>query len=598
MTEPKRHEKVSILLVDDQPARLLSYESILKDLGQTLVFARSGVEALEQLMKQEFAVVLLDVSMPGMDGFETAAMIHDHPRYERTPIIFVTGVADTEFDRLKGYKLGAVDYVSIPVVPEILRSKVTVLVELHCQRRELQRLNNSLAAANAGLEQAHSALRAEKSRELEVLNYDLKRANDGLAESNRALQDENVERLRIEQALKEADRHKDEFIAILAHELRNPLAPIRNAIEIMTKVTLEEGPLTWSRDVIERQVSHLSRLVDDLLDISRITRGTIHLNKQPLAVGALIARTLETLQPLIAEHRHELIVNCADESLSIDGDLTRVVQILGNLLNNAAKYTNPGGRIELTVQQHGKSAEFRIKDNGIGIPSESMAKLFNLFARLPDTSQQHHDGLGIGLALVRKLVELHAGEVTVHSAGLNQGSEFVVYLPLTAGKSMNSSDVSMNNSQAPAHVNGKDEPADGKLRILVADDNLDALESLALLLELSGHEVYKACNGKQAVTLAAQQRPDVMLLDIGMPALNGHDVARQIRGEDWGRNITLVAVSGWGQAEDKRRSSDAGFDLHLVKPVDFDSLDKIFAASLIKQRTPGNERAFAQQTHR
>ena len=228
-------DATNILLVDDQPARLLVYESILSTLGQNLVYAKSGVEALEQLMRSEFAVVLLDVSMPGMDGFETAAMIHGHPRYERTPIIFVTGVHDTEFDRLKGYRLGAVDYVSIPVVPEILRGKVSVLVELHNQRKELQNLNDSLARANAQLELTNTTLQAEKARELEVFNRHLLQANAQLATANRALEVENRDRLRAELALKEADRRKDEFLAILAHELRNPLAPIRYAVEVMSR---------------------------------------------------------------------------------------------------------------------------------------------------------------------------------------------------------------------------------------------------------------------------------------------------------------------------------------------------------------------------
>src|SRR5215510_7740596 len=335
MPNAAANDKVNILLVDDQPARLLSYETILGELGQNLVPVRSGIDALARLMKDDFALVLLDVSMPGMDGFETAAMIHEHPRFERTPIIFVTGVHDTEFDRLKGYKLGAVDYVSIPVVPEILRSKVSVLVELHCQRLELQKLNRSLAQANAQLELANTTLQAERNRELERFNADLKHANTELAESNRALQAEIAERARAETALLEADRHKDEFLAILAHELRNPLAPIRNAIEIMQRFEMENPKLKWSRDVIDRQAMHLTRLVDDLLDISRITRGTIRLAQEPVRSETIIARAVEALQPMIAEHRHELSIDCPDGSLMVRGYLTRRVQILTLLLNTA-----------------------------------------------------------------------------------------------------------------------------------------------------------------------------------------------------------------------------------------------------------------------
>ncbi|MGH8185291.1 MAG: response regulator [Steroidobacteraceae bacterium] len=563
---PTGADKVNILLVDDQPARLLSYETILNELGQNLVTARSGVEALGRLMRQDFAVVLLDVSMPGMDGFETAAMIHEHPRFERTPIIFVTGVHDTEFDRLKGYKLGAVDYVSIPVVPEILRSKVSVLVELYCQRLELQKLNSSLAEANAQLEQANTTLQAEKTRELEALNQTLQRANEELATSNRALQAEIAERTRAEAALIEADRHKDEFLAILAHELRNPLAPIRNAIEIMSRFPIENPKLKWSREVIDRQAMHLTRLVDDLLDISRITRGTIKLAQEPVKIETIIARAVEALQPIITEHRHELSIDCPDGSLTVRGDLTRLVQVLGNLLNNAAKYTNDGGRIHIRARRNATWVEFRVKDNGIGIPSESQSKLFNLFSRLESSDDRTPGGLGIGLALVRKLVEMHLGEVAVASEGPGKGSEFIVRVPLIAAAADDSPKSKRGVSAAGV-----------RHRILVADDNPDALESLALLLECDGHQVWKAANGAEAIELAAKWQPELALLDIGMPVLDGYEAARRMRSEDWGKRMMIVALSGWGQSSDVQRSRESGFDSHLVKPASFDALAQLLS---------------------
>lgn len=560
-------DKVNILLVDDQPARLLSYETILAELGQNLVTARSGVEALGRLMREDFAVVLLDVSMPGMDGFETAAMIHDHPRFERTPIIFVTGVHDTEFDRLKGYKLGAVDYVSIPVVPEILRSKVSVLVELYCQRLELQQLNTSLAEANAQLEQANTTLQAEKTRELEALNQTLQRANEELAASNRALQAEIAERSRAEAALIEADRHKDEFLAILAHELRNPLAPIRNAIEIMARFPIDNPKLKWSREVIDRQALHLTRLVDDLLDISRITRGTIKLAQEPVKIETIIARAVEALQPIITEHRHELSIDSPDGSLIVRGDLTRLVQVLGNLLNNAAKYTNDGGRIHIRARRNGNWVELSVKDNGIGIPRESQSKLFNLFARLESSDDRTPGGLGIGLALVRKLVEMHHGEVAVSSEGPGKGSEFIVRVPLIAEAA----------GELPRATRRGDAAALVRHRILVADDNPDALESLALLLECDGHQVWKAANGAEAIELAAKWRPELALLDIGMPVLDGYEAARRMRSEDWGKRMMIVALSGWGQSSDVQRSRESGFDSHLVKPASFDALAQLLS---------------------
>ncbi|HVF16891.1 MAG TPA: response regulator [Steroidobacteraceae bacterium] len=557
MTAPA-DKKVKILLVDDQPARLMSYQTILEELNQDLVTANSGVDALAQLMKTDFALVLLDVSMPGMDGFETAAMIHDHPRFERTPIIFVTGVHDTEFDRLKGYKLGAVDYVSIPIVPEILRSKVSVLVELHLQRMKLQELNESLSQAN-------TALQAEKTRELEVLNRDLQAANAELAHANMALQAEVAERTRAEVALKEADRRKDEFLAILAHELRNPLAPIRNAVEIMSRIAVDNPQIKWSRDVIDRQSTHLTRLVDDLLDISRITRGVIKLAKEPVSVGNIVARAVETLQPVISEYKHRLTIDCTDESLVVLGDVTRLTQVLGNLLNNAAKYTNPGGNIDLTVRCVGESVEIIVKDDGIGIPRESMPKLFHLFSRLKGNEDRTAGGLGIGLALVRTLVEMHEGEVSVQSDGEHRGSEFKVRLPMLKG----------------ATVRPIVRPIVGTVgrgssrRVLIADDNQDALDTLALLLEVDGHEVFKTVDGGAALEAAAHWKPDVAFLDIGMPVLDGYATARGIRKELWGRDILLIALSGWGQREDMARSREAGFDMHLVKPVSADAIAKV-----------------------
>ena len=562
---PTPRERVNILLVDDQPARLLSYESILGELNQNLITARSGLEALEKLMKHEFAVVLLDVSMPGMDGFETAALIHDHPRFERTPIIFVTGVHMSELDRLKGYKAGAVDYVSIPVVPEILRSKVVVLVELHCQRRELEQLNRSLAEANARLEQANTTLQAEKTRELEQLNRHLQNANQELAQTNFVLEGEIAERVRVERAMKEADRHKDEFLAMLAHELRNPLAPIRNAVQIMTRLPLNNPQLEWARDVIDRQVLHLTRLVDDLLDVSRITRGTINLTKEQIALNTLLARAVETVQPMVAEFKHQLALRCDDDSLVVEGDLTRLTQIVGNLLTNAAKYTNPGGRIEMSAARNGGNVEIKIKDNGIGIPPESIPRLFNLFSQLNRGSDKTQTGLGIGLALVRRLVEMHDGEVLVYSDGVDRGSEFTVRLPLIQ------TPAATVQTAAPASAPAQ-EGDNVPRRILVADDNRDALESLAILLECNGHEVCKAADGAQAAELAGTWKPELALLDIGMPALDGYEVARRIRSEPWGRTMVLVALSGWGQSEDLRRSREAGFDLHLVKPLNFDVL--------------------------
>ncbi|HEX8784015.1 MAG TPA: response regulator [Steroidobacteraceae bacterium] len=562
------NDRVNILLVDDQPARLLTYQSILSDLGQNLVLAHSGTDALDKLLRDEFAVVLLDVSMPGMDGFEAAQLIHAHPRFEKTPIIFVTGIHVSELDRLRGYKAGAVDYVSIPVVPEILRSKVAVLVELYCKRRELRELNRTLASANKRLSEANLTLQAEKNRELESFNATLQRANAELERTNRSLQKEVAERARAEQALQEADRNKDEFLAMLAHELRNPLAPIQNALQLM-RMKLSGPQSLWAQEVIQRQLASLTRLVDDLLDVSRITRGKITLTREPVELSTLITRAVETIQPLIQERDHELTLQVPSELLRVNGDPTRLTQVLGNVLGNAAKYTDRGGRIELLCSVRGADVEIRVCDNGIGIPAELLPRIFDLFTQLDRRSDYSSSGLGIGLALVRRLVEMHGGSITAHSAGAGAGSEFVLRLPLLADAGARPED------QAGLLCAG-DEPTVSR-RILVADDNADALESLAAVLRLRGHEVYSAPNGAIALETAVRHMPEVALLDIGMPLLDGYEVARRIRAQEWGKAVTLVALTGWGQESDRRRSQEAGFDTHLVKPLDLERLTALLA---------------------
>jgi signal transduction histidine kinase len=573
------NEKVNILLVDDQPARLLTYQSVLSELGQNLVCARSGVEALDKLMREEFAVVLLDVSMPEMDGFEAARLIHDHPRFEKTPIIFVTGVHVTDLDRLKGYKLGAVDYVFIPVVPEILRSKVAVLVELYCKRREMRELNRNLAQANERLAEANTTLQAEKNRELKTLNANLQHANAELERANRSLQSEVAERVRAEQALKEADRHKDEFLAMLAHELRNPLAPILSAVQLMRMKPVADPKLSWSRDVIERQLSHLTRLVDDLLDVARITRGRINLSREPIELAVLIARAVETVQPLMQARGHELSSEIPAGTLRINADPLRLTQAFGNVLGNAAKYTERGGRISLTVCRQGTDVEIRVRDTGIGIPAEQLPRIFDLFTQV--RSDHSQSGLGIGLALVRRLLQMHGGTITAHSEGVGQGTEFLIRLPLLleTAQSANGGEKSTTGSEDAPPV---------RRRILVADDNADALETLATVLELGGHEVFSAANGSLALESAERHLPEVALLDIGMPLLDGYEVARRIRAQAWGKQITLVALTGWGQDSDRRRSQEAGFDSHLVKPLDLDKLTQLLARlpSAPRQSTP------------
>ncbi|MCC6533291.1 MAG: response regulator [Burkholderiales bacterium] len=569
-------DKVNLLLVDDQPARLLSYDAILSALGHNLVHARSGEEALQRLMELDFAAILLDINMPGMDGFETATLIHQHPRFEKTPIIFVTAVHVTDLDRLKGYTLGAVDYVYVPVVPEILRGKVQVLVELYRHRRELELLNQRLARTNSELAQANAALRAEKTRELESLNASLAAANRELGQANLALQTEVAERVRAQRALEEADRRKDDFLAMLSHELRNPLAAMQGAIELMQRKKVDDPQLIWSRAVLARQNLHLSRLIEDLLDVSRITRGSLTLKKQPIDLREVLEHALETVRPAILAHHHELTVKLPQESLSVMGDHVRLTQVVSNLLANAAKYTDPGGLIASSLTRraanggHAAQALIEIQDNGRGIDPAAMQRLFEPSTHAERVSKGAHDGLGIGLTVVRGLVEMHGGKVQAHSEGLGRGSRFSVYLPLLETAHELAQPGAAPPAAAPLF-------SGGALRILVVDDNEDSAESMSLLLQCDGHDIGTAYSGETALRLADTLRPDVVLLDIGMPGMMGYEVAQRLRCQNGLDSTMLIAVTGYGRESDVAQARAAGFDHHLVKPIDYDKLRALLA---------------------
>jgi signal transduction histidine kinase len=537
MSAATHHDPVNILLVDDQPAKLLTYESILGELGENLVKVSSATEALEYLLRNDVAVVLVDVVMPELDGYELAALIRQHPRFQRTSIIFVSALLLTDLDRLRGYECGAVDYVPVPVVPAILRAKVSVFAELYRKTRALERLN-------AELEQR-------------------------VAERTAALAATTA-------ALQEADRRKDEFLAILAHELRNPLAPIRTAVQLLRRRDLAEPQSMRARDVIERQVQHLVCLIDDLLDVSRITRGLITLQRERVPIDAVVARAVETARPLIDSRRHELSLDLPEELLSVEGDPTRLVQIIGNILHNAAKFMEPGGRITVSVARENSFVVITVRDAGMGIPADLVPKIFDLFSQVHQKSESPHGGLGIGLALVRRLVEMHGGTVGASSRGPGQGTELVIRLPLIG---VQSALVGAPGGRA------KEPPTVSPRRILVVDDNSDAVEALGLQLTLAGHDVRTANDGVEALEVAESFAPQVVLLDLGMPRMDGYETAREIRRRWWGGSATLVALTGWGQQQDRQRTSEAGFDVHLVKPVT--EFDLFQAISSPRSATPG-----------
>jgi PAS domain S-box-containing protein len=379
-----------------------------------------------------------------------------------------------------------------------------------------------------------------------------------------------IENTQLYQALREADRRKDEFLATLAHELRNPLAPIRNSLQILKMPRLDAATIERSRDMMERQVHHLVRLVDDLLDVSRVMRGKIELRKERVELSTVIARAVETVQPLIEAQGHELTVHLPPESLSLDADPVRLAQVVGNLLTNAAKYTEANGRIRLTAQREDGEAVLRVRDSGIGIAPDMLPHIFELFVQVDHAATRSQGGLGIGLTLVKNLVEMHHGAVEAHSEGLGEGCEFVVRLPLIPQEYRQRIEEENGGAQRePARSSGH--------RLLVVDDNRDAADSLAMLLRLQGHEVRVAHDGPAALEMVNGYCPALVFLDIGMPGMDGYEVARRLRQQPGLNNVRLAALTGWGQQEDRRRTAEAGFDHHLVKPVEPKALEGLLA---------------------
>lgn len=811
-------QKVNILLVDDQPSNLLALEAILDDLGPNLIKSTSGEEALQKLETLDFAVVLLDVQMHGLDGFETAKQIRSRERSRHTPIIFITAYESHHFPVDKAYSLGAVDYLVKPLIPVILRAKVAGFVDIYQKAARLRQLEREqferklneesrlaeaklrateerfagfmqhlpglawikdlqgryvyaneaamkvfgrfasqlygktddevfspetaarfkqndqqaigvttgiqvietlkhddglihhsivnkfpimgvdgepmlvggiavdisdrirveetlrfLSAASATLAEvidyettlqkvaslsvpyfadwcavdmaapvgsprrlalahvdprkiqiaqeierrspiaqrlpdaAFQVLKAGKSalsvdvaeseqmkgkstsaptsllpvlglksficvplkvrdRVLGVLTFVMGESLRRFSQSDLAFAEElarraaiAVENSQLYGNLREADRLKDEFLAMLAHELRNPLAPIRNALQILKMPTADSAMLDQVRDTAERQVQHMARLLDDLLDVSRISRGRIELRRELVDVASIVHRSVEAVHSVLEERHHRLTISLPSETLRVDGDPTRLEQVLTNLLNNAAKYTDSAGQITVCVERAGTQVVIKVKDTGIGIAPESLSRIFDLFVQAERRLDRSQGGVGIGLTLVRKLVELHGGTVEAFSEGLGKGSTFVVRLPTFCGEPQ------LRNSSSPSADNSG---SNQTRRVLVVDDSHDAADTLSLFLKLSGHDVQTAYGGGEALKAVTARIPELIFLDIGMPGLDGLEVARRIRSDPALKGITLIAMTGWGQDEDRRRTKAAGFDFHLVKPVE------------------------------
>ncbi len=691
-------EKANILIVDDQAEKRLVYQTVLEDLGQTIVAARSGEEALRWLLENECAVILLDVNMPGMDGLETAELIRARRKSAHTPIIFITAYAD-EIHTARGYSLGAVDYILAPVYPNVLRSKVGAFVRLFNLAFQVRRqADERVALANeqaarvvaeastrrasflaeasrvisssldvnailkgatqlavpfladfssvtlteedgsvrcteeawtpewalqpgwdrgalaAVLSQARERVMASGTRELYtdprsaarsfpaglagapdatglpgqlgvfpllaqgrhrgVLALALGTSGRSFGSAEIALAEDVAGRTAIAlencllyEEIRKADRRKNEFLAMLSHELRNPLAPMRTSLH-----ALRLGGAAGSErlmNIMSRQVDHMSRLVDDLLDVARITSGKIVLRNERVDLTHEVREALTAYRSVGDAAGRDFTVSLPGDALVVEADRVRLQQILENLLLNAVKYTDRDGRIGVTVEADGSDAVIRVWDTGIGLAPEMIPHIWDLFAQVDASAERTRKGLGIGLSLVRNLVQLHGGTVAASSAGLGKGSVFTVRLPRISGG-------------AAAVEPGMPAPGAATLesprRVLVVDDNADAAETLGMVLNLMGHRAELACDGADALRMVAKFQPEIIFVDIGMPGMSGYELAGRIRAELGMRDARLIALSGFGTEDDRRRSAESGFDAHIVKPIDPDTLPGVLAA--------------------
>jgi signal transduction histidine kinase/DNA-binding response OmpR family regulator len=696
MSSPDKplEDQVSILIVDDLPSQHVVLRTVLEAPGHDVIAVSSGREALKAVLEQDFAVILLDVNMPHMDGFETASMLRSYRRTASTPIIFVTAYVD-DAEMARGYSLGAVDYISSPVVPEILRAKVGVFVQMHrmnrellaraAQREEVARAEARRAAADQARQRAdflaHVSHALTRSLDVEttvgrILDTAVPAladvacvllAADGESDSRSAIRfasaalasagapgaasvapldrffelsdqaleaaervvcrddtagifaplmpsgeaaakslifdevtfhplltgtqrkalvafgvighDDNrqpapvvtefvsrasiaLENAILYSALRDEDRRKNQFLAMLAHELRNPLAPIANAVSVMKAAPPGDAAVSaWAGEIIGTQIEHMVRIVDDLLDVSRIARNTVSLRREPALLRTVVERAVETSRPHFAARSQVFQCDPGACEVMIEGDVVRLTQIVANLLNNASKFSPPGGHISLAADFADGTAVITVTDDGEGIDAQLIPHVFDLFAQGDSSLDRAQGGLGIGLTLARHLAELHGGSIQCWSAGRGRGARFMVKLParVASERAVHVADV------FPLHRKSA-------LRVLVVDDSTASAESLKLFLEMQGYDVRCAFDGAAALALAHSFVPQVTLLDIGLPGMNGYEVAKAMRKDPVLTHCLLVALSGYGQDEDRRRSAAAGIDHHLIKPANLNSL--------------------------
>ena len=645
-----------ILLVDDRPANLLVYTTVLEDLGQILVTASSGEEALKLVLRHDFAVILLDVNMPTMNGFETATLIRKRRKSSMTPIIFLTAFTD-EMNIIQGYESGAVDFMPTPVVPQVLRAKVRVFIELSHMRRQAAMQAEERARREAAEEAAQNfafLARASETLARSQSRDDLMRAlvqlpvpdmadaalvwfrgegqpdsiewasSDGsmvaapavldrlepavtrvMAEGRAGMFADAVggavayaqilpltvqgdtrgvlvlgsrrvqiavsalandlsyrasvalENVMLMDKIREADQRKDEFLGMLAHELRNPLGPISNCLQLQKMLPPSDPRLASMRETMDRQVRHMARLIDDLLDATRLAHGKILLRKERCDLNEIVGQTVEDYRNIIDSAGLTVHFIAAGAPVWIDGDPTRLRQIVGNLLHNANKFSNSDGTITVQLAADGAgTARISVSDTGIGIEPAMLAHVFDVFRQADQGLDRSRGGLGLGLALVKGLVRLHGGQVEAASEGLNRGAEFRVRLPV------------LNEGAVARPAVQRADDNHGALRILVIDDNRDAAESIQMLLREMGHEVDIAFEAQSGLAKARTFSPDVVLCDIGLPVMDGYQVIRRIREDAKLAGCFVVALTGYGRDSDRGRALEGGFDLHLTKPID------------------------------
>ena len=608
-------DRAHILLADDN-SDMRDYVARLLSDRYTVTAVRNGAVALEIARAHHPDLVLGDVMMPELDGFGLLRELRGDPATAQIPVILISARAGEEA-RVEGLESGADDYVTKPFSARELMARIGGVLTLARSRSEALRREQELRQEMARILESmgESFVALDDQWRIMYVNANMERLNnmkredmigrnhwelfpDALGtpieenyrhvmstrtsarfethyqpydrwfeisvypvdEGGLAIYVRDItESKQAQVLLRDADRHKDEFLATLAHELRNPLAPIRMGLEVMKIASDDPEVVAEIRDTMERQTHQLIRLVDDLLDISRITRGKLELRTGTIALPAIIESAVEATRPLIESLGHELVVTLPEQPIILEGDPTRLAQVFANLLNNAAKYTEQNGRIELEAEMRDSNLVVMVRDNGIGIPEHLREKIFDMFVQVDRSLERRFSGLGIGLTLVRRLVEMHGGSIAVRSDGLRTGSTFTVTLPVSTAQAV----------QQIADEADADTPATtSKRRILVVDDNEDAARTLALMLEALGNQIRIAYNGLDAVAMAEEFRPEVIVMDIGMPGLNGYEAATRIRGTEWGRGITLIALTGWGQEADKKRSQEAGFDHHLTKPTE------------------------------